>query len=38
MDQNQNDVESHDDAKKLSAVVIALSLFVIALFSLVPIA
>jgi hypothetical protein len=36
-DQNTNHVKSHDDAKKLSFVVIALSVFVIALFGLAPI-
>jgi hypothetical protein len=37
MDQDQNDVKGYDDAKKLSVVVIALSVFVIALFGLAPI-
>ena len=36
MDQKSNDVHGHDDTKKLSIVVVFLSLFVIALFGLAP--
>ena len=34
MSQNTNKIESHDDTKKLSFVIVFLSLFVIALFGL----
>ena len=36
MEQNINKVQKHEDAKKLSFVVVFLSLFVIVLFGLVP--
>lgn len=38
MSQNTNKIESHDDTKKLSFVIVFLSLFVIALFGLAPLA
>ena len=36
MEQNKNKIEQHEDTKKLSLVIVFLSLFVIALFGLVP--
>ena len=36
MEQNTNKIEQHEDTKKLSLVIVFLSLFVIALFSLAP--
>jgi hypothetical protein len=36
MEQNSNKIQGHDDTKKLSFVVVFLSLFVIALFGLAP--
>ena len=36
MEQDTNNIEHHEDTKKLSFVVIFLSLFVIALFGLAP--
>ena len=38
MEQNTNKIEKHEDTKKLSFVVLFLSLFVIALFGLAPLA
>ncbi len=38
MEQNSNKIEKHEDTKKLSMVVLFLSIFVIALFSLAPMA
>ncbi len=38
MEQNTNKIEKHEDTKKLSIVVVFLSLFVIALFGLAPLA
>ena len=37
MEHNQNENHNHDDTKKLSAVVIFLSLFVVVIFGLAPI-
>lgn len=36
MDKNSNEIQGHDDTKKLSFVVVFLSLFVIAIFGLAP--
>lgn len=36
MEQNTNKTQQHDDSKKLSFVIVFLSLFVIALFGLAP--
>lgn len=36
MEQNSNEMQGQDDTKKLSLVVVFLSLFVIALFGLAP--
>jgi len=36
MEQNPNKIQGHEDTKKLSFVVVFLSLFVIALFGLAP--
>ncbi len=36
MEQNQNKIQGHEDTKKLSLVVLFLSIFVIALFGLAP--
>jgi len=36
MEQNTNKIEQHEDTKKLSLVIVFLSLFVIALFVLAP--
>ena len=36
MEQNTNKIEQHEDTKKLSLVIVFLSLFVIALFGLAP--
>ena len=38
MEQNTNKIEQHEDTKKLSFVIVFLSLFVIALFGLAPLA
>jgi hypothetical protein len=38
MEQNANKIQSHDDTKKLSFVIVFLSLFVILLFGLAPFA
>ena len=38
MSQNANKIETHEDTKKLSFVIVFLSLFVIALFGLAPLA
>lgn len=38
MEQNTNKIEQHKDTKKLSFVIVFLSLFVIALFGLAPLA
>lgn len=38
MEQDANKIQRHDDTKKLSMVVVFLSLFVIALFGLAPLA
>ena len=38
MEQNTNKIQGHEDTKKLSFVVIFLSLFVIVLFGLAPLA
>jgi hypothetical protein len=36
MEQNTNEVQGHEETKKLSFVVVCLSIFVIALFGLAP--
>ena len=36
MEQNPNKIQGHDDTKKLSFVVVFLSIFVISLFGLAP--
>ena len=36
MEQNTNKIEQHEDTKKLSLVIVFLSLFVIVLFGLAP--
>lgn len=36
MEQNTNEIEKHEDTKRLSFVVLFLSLFVIAIFGLAP--
>jgi hypothetical protein len=36
MEQNHNKIQGHEDTKKLSFVVVFLSIFVIALFGLAP--
>jgi len=38
MEQNSNKIEKHEETKKLSLVVLFLSIFVIALFGLAPVA
>lgn len=38
MEQDANKIQQHDDTKKLSIVVVFLSLFVVALFGLAPLA
>ena len=38
MEKNSNKIEKHEDTKKLSFVVLFLSIFVIALFGLAPMA
>ncbi len=37
MEQNSNDVQGHEDTKKLSFVIVFLSIFVAVLFGLAPI-